>query len=182
MGTNSWKRSRPAGWFSVWLADQADKHSSSPLTTWSFIWMHNDFFLIAATPVVKVFLMLVARRKDSWETPSRPAMEPDRTVAPPARLMNNELMIFLQETYYFSLKFCENPRKYYFLWRPPKDTLPVPCLLLGILQEACSIGGGRILLCIVQPPAGIVLHPVSSMTVAQQEMISLFTLQEEGVT
>lgn len=84
---------------------------SSPLTTWSFIWMHNDFFLIAATPVVNVFLMLVARRKDSWETPSRPAMEPDRTVAPPARLMNNELMIFLQETHYFSLKFCKNPQK-----------------------------------------------------------------------
>lgn len=60
--------------------------------------MHEDFFLIAATPVVKVFLMLVARRKDNWETPSSPAMEPDRTVAPPARLMNSELMIFLQET------------------------------------------------------------------------------------
>ncbi len=81
---------------------------SSPLTTWSFIWMHKDFFLIAATPVVKVFLMLVARRKDSWETPSRPAMEPDRTVAPAARLMNKELMIFLWETNNFSLKFCKN--------------------------------------------------------------------------
>lgn len=73
--------------------------------------MHKDFFLIAATPVVKVFLMLVARRKDSWETPSRPAMEPDRTVAPPARPRNNELMTFLQETHYFNLKFCESPLK-----------------------------------------------------------------------
>ena len=76
--------------------------------------MHKDFFLIAATPVVKVFLMLVARRRDSWETPSRPAMEPDRTVAPAARLMNNELMIFLQETNYFSLQiYSENPSKEY---------------------------------------------------------------------
>lgn len=58
--------------------------------------MHRDFFLIAATPVVKVFLMLVALRSDSWETPSRPAMEPDNTVAPPGLLINNELMIFLQ--------------------------------------------------------------------------------------
>lgn len=78
----------------------ADKHPSSPpLTTWSFIWMHSDFFLIAATPVVKVFLMLVARLRDSWETPSRPAMELDRTAVPPTRFMNNELMIFLQETH-----------------------------------------------------------------------------------
>ena len=65
--------------------------------------MHKDFFLIAATPVVKVFLMLVARRKDSWETPSRPAMEPDKTVAPPLRLMTSELMIFLQEIQYMML-------------------------------------------------------------------------------
>lgn len=70
--------------------------------------MHKDFFLIAATPVVKVFLMLVARRKDSWETPSRPAMEPERTVAPLVRLMNNELMIFLQETHNFSQMFWKN--------------------------------------------------------------------------
>lgn len=61
--------------------------------------MHRDFFFIAATPVVKVFLMLVARRKDSWETPSRPAMEPDKTVAPAALLMTSELMFFLQEKY-----------------------------------------------------------------------------------
>lgn len=57
-----------------------------------------------------------------------------------------------------------------------------PCLLLGVLQEACSIGGGRILLGVVQPPTGIVLDPVSPVTVAQQEMISLFTSQEESVT
>lgn len=53
---------------------------------------------MAATPVVNVFLMLLALRKDSCETPSRPAMDPARTVAPPARLINSELMIFLQET------------------------------------------------------------------------------------
>lgn len=57
-----------------------------------------------------------------------------------------------------------------------------PCLLLGVLQEARSIGGGRILLGVVQPPTGIVLHPVSPVTVAQQEMISLFAPQEESVT
>lgn len=141
--------------------------------------MHNDFFLIAATPVVKVFLMLVARRKDSWETPSRPAMEPDRTVAPPARLMNNELMIFLQETHYLSRKFFQKSTKVILHVTPSQRY--TSCLLLGVLQEACSIGGGRILLGVVQPPAGIVLHPVSPVTVAQQEMISLFTLQEESV-
>lgn len=144
--------------------------------------MHNDFFLIAATPVVKVFLMLVARRKDSWETPSRPAMEPDRTVAPPARLMNNELMIFLQETRYLSRKFCKNPSSNEVILHVTPSQRYTSCLLLGVLQEACSIGGGRILLGVVQPPAGIVLHPVSPVTVAQQEMISLFTLQEESVT
>lgn len=67
--------------------------------------MHKDFFLIAATPVEKVFLMLEALLKDSWETPSRPAMEPDSTAAPPVRLMNSELMIFLQETKYLSMTF-----------------------------------------------------------------------------
>lgn len=67
-----------------------------PLTTCSLIWMQRDFFLTAATPVVKVFLMLVARRKVSWETPSRPAMEPDRMVAPPPRLINRPLMFFLE--------------------------------------------------------------------------------------
>lgn len=65
-------------------------------TTCSLIWMHRDFFLTAAMPVVKVFLMLVARRRASWETPSRPAMEPDSTVAPPERPMNRPLMFFLQ--------------------------------------------------------------------------------------
>lgn len=64
-------------------------------TTCSLIWMHRDFFLTAAMPVVKVFLMLVARRKASWEPPSRPAMEPDSTVAPPERPINSPLMFFL---------------------------------------------------------------------------------------
>lgn len=66
------------------------------LTTCSLICMHSDFFLTAAMPVVKVFLMLVARRKASWEPPSRPAMEPESTVAPPARPRNKLLIIFLQ--------------------------------------------------------------------------------------
>lgn len=68
--------------------------------------MHKDFFLIAATPEVKVFLMLVALRRDNWETPSRPAMEPDRTVAPPDRLINNEVRIFLQEMHHLSFVSC----------------------------------------------------------------------------
>lgn len=59
--------------------------------------MHRDFFLTAAMPVVKVFLMLVARRSASCEPPSRPAMDPESTVAPPARPRNRLLMIFLPE-------------------------------------------------------------------------------------
>lgn len=65
------------------------------LTTCSLTWMHRLFFLTAATPVVKVFLMLVARRRASCELPSSPAMEPDRTVAPLARPINRPLMFFL---------------------------------------------------------------------------------------
>lgn len=64
---------------------------------------------MAATPVVKVFLMLVARRKDSWETPSRPAMDPDSTVAPAARLVNNELMSFLQAMHCFKPEVSNSP-------------------------------------------------------------------------
>lgn len=67
------------------------------LTTCSFIWMHSDFFLTAAMPVVKVFRMLVARRSASCEPPSRPAMEPESTVALPARPRNRLLMTFLPE-------------------------------------------------------------------------------------
>lgn len=40
--------------------------------------------------------MLVARRRESWEIPSRPAMEPERMLVPPALLINKELMIFLR--------------------------------------------------------------------------------------
>lgn len=59
--------------------------------------MHSDFFLTAAMPVVKVFRMLVARRSASCEPPSRPAMEPESTVALPARPRNRLLIIFLPE-------------------------------------------------------------------------------------
>lgn len=71
--------------------------SAGTLTTCSLIWMHRDFFLTAAMPVVKVFRMLVARRSASCEPPSKPAMEPDSTVALPARPRNRLLMIFLPE-------------------------------------------------------------------------------------
>lgn len=113
--------------------------------------------------------MLVARRRDSWETPSRPAMELDRTVVPPARFMNKELMIFLQETHH-----C---RKSLSVIRPVMlDSHSVSGLLLGVLQEAHGIDGGRILLGVVQPAAGVVLYPVCAVTVSQQEMVGLFAL------
>lgn len=67
------------------------------LTTCNLIWMHSDFFLTAAMPVVKVFRMLVARRRASCEPPSRPAMEPESTVVLPARPRNRVLMTFLPE-------------------------------------------------------------------------------------
>lgn len=71
---------------------------TSSLTTCSLIWMQRDFFLTAATPVVKVLRMLVARRRASWEPPSSPATEPDSTSADPPRPANKLLMIFLQST------------------------------------------------------------------------------------
>lgn len=96
-------------------------------------------------------------------------MELDRTVVPPARFMNNELMIFLQETH-----LCRKP---FSVIRPVMlDSCPVSGLLLGVLQEAHGIDGGRILLGIVKPAAGVILYPVSAVTVAQQEMVGLFTL------
>lgn len=55
-------------------------------------------------------------------------------------------------------------------------------LLLGVLQEARGVGRGRIGLGVVQPPAGVILHPVGPVTVAQQEVIFLFAFQEESVT
>lgn len=58
--------------------------------------MQRDFFLTAATPVVKVFLMLVALRRASCDPPSSPAIEPDKTVAPPERPINKPLIFFLQ--------------------------------------------------------------------------------------
>lgn len=68
------------------------------LTTCSLTWMHSDFFLTAATPVVKVFRMLVARRRASCEPPSSPATEPDSTSAELPRPANRLLMIFLGGT------------------------------------------------------------------------------------
>lgn len=88
------------------------------LTTCSLIWMHSDFFLTAAMPVVKVFRMLVARRSASWEPPSRPAMEPDSTVALPARPRNRLLMIFLPE--------AGGPRKERNHIHRAKEAIPSP--------------------------------------------------------
>lgn len=44
-------------------------HPVGTLTTCSLIWMHRDFFLTAAIPVVKVFRMLVALRSASCARP-----------------------------------------------------------------------------------------------------------------
>lgn len=135
-----------------------------PLTTCSLIWMQRDFFLTAATPVVKVFLMLVARRKASWETPSRPAMEPDRVVAPPPRLINRPLMFFLERRdkqirSHMSVASIANQAK--TLW----------VLLVGVLQETPCVGRGRVLFGMAQPTTGVILHPVCTMAVAQQEVM-----------
>lgn len=73
-------------------------HGTPSLTTCSLIWMQRDFFLTAATPVVKVLRMLVARRRASWEPPSSPATEPDSTSADPPRPANRLLITFLQGT------------------------------------------------------------------------------------
>lgn len=73
-------------------------HGSPSLTTCSLIWMQRDFFLTAATPVVKVLRMLVARRRASWDPPSNPATEPDSTSADPPRPANRLLMTFLWGT------------------------------------------------------------------------------------
>ena len=57
--------------------------------------MQRDFFLMAATPEVKVFLMLEARRRESWDAPSSPAMDPESAAAPAGRDRNRERMFFL---------------------------------------------------------------------------------------
>lgn len=64
----------------------------------------------------------------------------------------------------------------------PKSHVLHSFLLLGVVQEANSVDGGRVLPGIVEPATGVVLHPVSAVTVAQQEVVRLFTLQEESVT
>lgn len=87
--------------------------------------MHRDFFFIAATPVVKVFLTLVARRTASWDAPSRPAIEPDKTVAPPARFMHRELMIFLQQ-----IKGLQ-PAVYYPLKEHTIENILLKCVLIS---------------------------------------------------
>lgn len=67
------------------------------LTTCSLTWMQKDFFFTAAIPVVNVFRMLVALRRANWEPPSRPAMDPDNTMAVPVRPAKRLLIIFLRE-------------------------------------------------------------------------------------
>lgn len=100
-------------------------------------------------------------------------MELDRTAAPPGRFMKRELRIFLRETQQRCRKRAPNV---------PKSHILHLCLLLGVVQEANCVDGGGVLPGVVEPATGVVLHPVSAVTVAQQEVVRLFTLQEESVT
>lgn len=179
---HKWKYNKLLGAISISLTvprpDLAPADGPQTLTTCSLIWMQRDFFLTAATPVVKVFLMLVARRKVSWETPSRPAMEPDRMVAPPPRLINRPLMFFLERR-------ATNPTWSECLLQ----VLPIKLkhyvgrvLLLGVLQETPCVGRDRVLFSMAQPTTGVILHPVCTMAVAQQEVMQSLTLQQQGVT
>lgn len=100
-------------------------------------------------------------------------MELDRTAAPPGRFMKRELMIFLKETQQRCRKHEPNMPKSHVLRRYS---------LLRVVQEAHGVDGGGVLPGVVEPAAGVVLHPVCAVTVAQQEMVRLFALQEESVT
>lgn len=100
-------------------------------------------------------------------------MELDRTAAPPGRFMKRELRIFLKETQQRCRKHEPN--------RPKSHVLHL-YLLLGVVQEAKCVDGGGVLPGVVEPATGVVLHPVSAVTVAQQEVVRLFTLQEERLT
>lgn len=61
----------------------------------SLIWMYSDFFLIVVMFVVKVFRMLVVRRRVSCEIFFRFVMEFESIVALFVRFRNRLLMIFL---------------------------------------------------------------------------------------
>lgn len=127
--------------------------------------------------------MLEALRMDMLEAASRPAMEPDNTVEPPALFMNNELMIFLQETACFSMTLCNWLLTQWFISATHSHKeIQEEDSLLGLLQEAHGIGRSRILSGVVQPPTGIVLHPVRSVTVAQQEVVFFLAPQKKCVT
>lgn len=100
-------------------------------------------------------------------------MELARTAAPPGRFMKRELMIFLKETQQRCRKHESNMAKIHTLRRYS---------LLRVVQEVHGVDGGGVLPGIVKPTTGVVLHPVCAVTVAQQEMVRLFALQEESVT
>lgn len=82
-------------------------------------------------------------------------------------------MIFLKETQLCCRKQEPNTPKGHVLRRYS---------LLRVVQEAHGVGGRGVLPGVVKPAAGVVLHPVCAVTVAQQEVVRLFALQEECVT
>lgn len=143
------------------------------LTTCSLIWMQRDFFLTAATPVVKVLRMLVARRRASWEPPSSPATEPDSTSAEPPRPANRLLITFLQGTEGTSSPSATSP--------PCHAPTQGPCSLLGLLQQDRGVLGGRVVLDVVEPSRSIVLHPVGPRAVSQEEVSGFITGEQRVV-
>lgn len=151
-----------------------DPHAGTPsLTTCSLIWMQRDFFLTAATPVVKVLRMLVARRRASWEPPSSPATEPDSTSADPPRPANRLLITFLQGTEGVSPPSVTSPSCH--------APTPGPCSLLGLLQQDRGVLGGWVVLDVVEPSRSIVLHPVGPRAVSQEEVSGLVTGEQRVV-
>lgn len=53
-------------------------------------------------------------------------------------------------------------------------------ILLGVLQQAGSVLCSRVVLGVVQPALSVVLHPVGSMAVAQQEALGCLSSQQQS--
>lgn len=53
-------------------------------------------------------------------------------------------------------------------------------LLLGVLQQTGSVLGSGVVLGMAQPALSVVLHPVSSVAVAQQEAVGRLSSQQQS--